>query len=91
MRMMRFGSGRTDAQQAGQGEIRDAMDTMISSGIYCSAGLSKQLSRPLPPVLLPTPREKEVLQRIATGKSNKHIANEPGLRVPTDASTQYQT
>jgi hypothetical protein len=44
-----------------------------------SPGLSKQLSRPLALALLLTRREKENLQRIAMGKSNKHIARELNL------------
>lgn len=64
-------------------DIITAIDTVMSGGIYYSAGLSKQLGRPLTPALLLTPREKEVLQRIATGKSNKHIARELDLSVRT--------
>lgn len=64
-------------------DIVTAIDTVISGGIYYSAGLAKQLARPLPPALLLTPREREVLQRIATGKSNKHIAREMDLSVRT--------
>lgn len=64
-------------------DIITAIDTVMSGGIYYSAGLSKQLARPLAPALLLTPREKEVLQRIATGKSNKHIARELDLSVRT--------
>jgi DNA-binding NarL/FixJ family response regulator len=63
--------------------IITAIDTVMSGGIYYSAGLSTQLSRPLAPALLLTPREKEVLRRIATGKSNKHIARELDLSVRT--------
>jgi DNA-binding NarL/FixJ family response regulator len=64
-------------------DIITAIDTVMSGGIYYSAGLSKQLSRPMVPALLLTSREKEVLQRIATGKSNKHIARELDLSVRT--------
>lgn len=64
-------------------DIITAIDTVMSGGIYYSAGLSKQLSRPLAPAMLLTPREREVLQRIATGKSNKHIARELDLSVRT--------
>lgn len=64
-------------------DIISAIDTVMSGGIYYSAGLSKQLARPLAPALLLTPREKEVLQRIATGKSNKHIARDLDLSVRT--------
>ena len=64
-------------------DIITAIDTVMSGGIYYSAGLAKQLSRPVPPAMLLTPREREVLQCIATGKSNKHIAREMDLSVRT--------
>jgi DNA-binding NarL/FixJ family response regulator len=64
-------------------DIISAINTVMSGGIYYSAGLAKQLSRPLPPAMLLTPREREVLQCIATGKSNKHIARELDLSVRT--------
>ncbi|KRB73423.1 MULTISPECIES: response regulator transcription factor [Oxalobacteraceae] len=64
-------------------DIITAIDTVMSGGIYYSAGLAKQLSRPMPPALLLTPREREVLQCIATGKSNKHIARDMDLSVRT--------
>ncbi len=64
-------------------DIITAIDTVMSGGIYYSAGLAKQLARPVPPALLLTPREREVLKCIATGKSNKHIAREMNLSVRT--------
>lgn len=64
-------------------DIITAIDTVMSGGIYYSAGLAKQLSRPLPPAMLLTPRERDVLQCIATGKSNKHIARAMNLSVRT--------
>lgn len=64
-------------------DIITAIDTVMSGGIYYSAGLVKQLSRPMPPAMLLTPREREVLQCIATGKSNKHIARDMNLSVRT--------
>jgi DNA-binding NarL/FixJ family response regulator len=64
-------------------DIIAAIDTVMCGGIYYSAGLSKQLSPPLAPALLLTRREKEILQRIAIGKSNKHIARELNLSVRT--------
>lgn len=64
-------------------DIITAINTVMAGGIYYSAALSKHLSRPISPSMLLTPREKEVLQRIATGKSNKHIARELNLSVRT--------
>ena len=64
-------------------DIIRAIDTVMEGGIYYSAGLTKQLARPLSTSQLLTPREREVLQRIATGKSNKHIARELDLSVRT--------
>lgn len=64
-------------------DIIAAIDTVMSGGIYYSAGLAKQLSRPVPPAMLLTPREREVLHCIATGKSNKHIARDMNLSVRT--------
>jgi DNA-binding NarL/FixJ family response regulator len=64
-------------------DIITAIETVMSGGIYYSAGLAKQLARPMPPAMLLTPREREVLQCIATGKSNKHIAREMSLSVRT--------
>jgi DNA-binding NarL/FixJ family response regulator len=64
-------------------DIVTAINTVMAGGIYYSAALSKHLSRPISPSMLLTPREKEVLQRIATGKSNKHIARELNLSVRT--------
>jgi DNA-binding NarL/FixJ family response regulator len=64
-------------------DIITAIDTVLSGGIYYSAGLTRQLSRPMQSPLLLTPREREVLQCIATGKSNKHIARSMNLSVRT--------
>ncbi|NEX60408.1 response regulator transcription factor [Noviherbaspirillum galbum] len=64
-------------------DIIAAIDTVMSGGIYYSAGLARQLSKPMAPAMLLTPREREVLHRIATGKSNKHIAREMDLSVRT--------
>lgn len=64
-------------------DIIRAIDTVMEGGIYYSAGLTKQLARPLSTSQLLTPRERQVLQRIATGKSNKHIARELDLSVRT--------
>lgn len=64
-------------------EIINAIDTVMSGRIYYSEGLSKQMARQLTPAQLLTPREMEILQRIATGKSNKHIARDLDLSFRT--------
>lgn len=64
-------------------DIIAAIDTVMSGGIYYSAGLARQLSKPMPPTMLLTTREREVLRSIATGKSNKHIARDMNLSVRT--------
>ncbi len=64
-------------------DIIAAIETVMSGGIYYSAGLARQLARPVPPAMLLTAREREVLKCIATGKSNKHIARDMNLSVRT--------
>ena len=60
-------------------DIISAIYTVMSGSSYYSEGLSKQWA----PASLLTPREQEILQRIATGKSNKHIARDLGLSFRT--------
>ncbi|HWZ47841.1 MAG TPA: response regulator transcription factor [Herbaspirillum sp.] len=60
-------------------DIISAIYTVMSGGSYYSEGLSKQWA----PASILTPREQEILQRIATGKSNKHIARDLGLSFRT--------
>lgn len=83
MQAMQAGARGYVLKDAPAMDIITAIDTVMSGGIYYSAGLTKQLSRPMPPALLLTPREKEVLTCIATGKSNKHIARDMNLSVRT--------
>lgn len=64
-------------------DIITAIDTVMSGGLYYSAGLAKQLTQPMVPAQLLTPREREIIQCIAIGKSNKHIARELDLSVRT--------
>lgn len=64
-------------------DIITAIETVMSGGIYYSAGIARQLTRPIAPTQLLTPREREILNCIATGKSNKHIARALDLSVRT--------
>ncbi|GAA4025365.1 response regulator transcription factor [Actimicrobium antarcticum] len=64
-------------------DIITAIDTVIAGGIYYSEGIRSQLSSATTSTSLLTPRENEVLQFIATGKSNKHIARSLDLSVRT--------
>lgn len=64
-------------------DIITAIDTAMGGGVYYSAALSRQFSRPVASAMLLTPREKEILQRIAGGLSNKQIALELNLSVRT--------
>ncbi|RFB73881.1 MULTISPECIES: response regulator transcription factor [unclassified Herbaspirillum] len=66
----------------GQDIIR-AIETVISGGIYYSAALARKLSQPLAAGDLLTSRERQVLQHIANGESNKQIARELDLSVRT--------
>lgn len=63
-------------------DIVTAIDMVIAGGIYYSEGIRRKMSTTTPASLL-TPRENEVLQLIATGKSNKHIARSLDLSVRT--------
>lgn len=64
-------------------DIVHAIETVISGGIYYSAALAKTLSRPMLPGFLLTSRERQVLQHIALGESNKQIARALELSVRT--------
>lgn len=64
-------------------DIITAIETVMKGAIYYSAALNKHLVRPVAPSQILTPREKQVLGCIATGKSNKHIARELNLSVRT--------
>jgi len=66
----------------GQDIIR-AIEAVISGGIYYSASLARKLSHPLASGDLLTSRERQVLQHIANGESNKQIARELDLSVRT--------
>ena len=61
-------------------EIINAIETVANGGNYFSSGL--KISTPLAVQIL-TQREQCVLNSIATGKSNKHIARELNLSVRT--------
>lgn len=60
-----------------------AIETVMAGGIYYSAALARQLARPLVQDTQLTVREQEVLQHLANGESNKHIARAMDLSVRT--------
>ena len=64
-------------------DIIAAIDTVMAGGVYYSAALVRHLSQPLLPAQLLTPREREILQAIASGKSSKAIAHNLELSVRT--------
>jgi DNA-binding NarL/FixJ family response regulator len=63
-------------------EIINAIETVASGGNYFSSGLKIRLTNPTSVQVL-TQREQCILNSIATGKSNKHIARELDLSVRT--------
>jgi two-component system nitrate/nitrite response regulator NarL len=63
-------------------EIINAIETVANGGNYFSAGLKIRSAAPMPTQVL-TQREQCILNSIATGKSNKHIARELDLSVRT--------
>ncbi|MFT5587976.1 MAG: DNA-binding NarL/FixJ family response regulator [Bradyrhizobium sp.] len=64
-------------------DIITAIDTVMAGGTYYSAGIARKMTSQFSPPVVLTPRENEVLQSIANGKSNKHIARELDLSVRT--------
>lgn len=64
-------------------DIINAISAIMAGDSYYSAGLSKEVAVALETDLLLTPREREILQRIAKGKSNKHIARDLELSFRT--------
>ena len=60
-----------------------AIDTVMAGQLYYSERIAAQLATAPGPTLLLTPRENEILQAIATGKSSKHIAQALDLSVRT--------
>lgn len=83
MQAMQAGARGYVLKDAPGQDIVFAIETVISGGIYYSAALARQLSRPMTPVLLLTARERQILQQIAEGKSNKQIALTLALSVRT--------
>lgn len=83
MQAMQAGARGYVLKDAPGQDIVFAIETVISGGIYYSAALAKQLSRPMMPGLLLTARERQILQQIAEGKSNKQIARALDLSVRT--------
>jgi len=64
-------------------DIVVAIETVMSGGIYYSAGLASQLGRTQAQEEALTTREQEVLRHIANGESNKQIARALDLSVRT--------
>lgn len=83
MQAMQAGARGYVLKDAPGQDIVFAIETVVSGGIYYSAALAKQLSRPMMPGLLLTARERQILQQIAEGKSNKQIARALELSVRT--------
>ena len=83
MQAMQAGARGYVLKDAPGQDIVCAIETVISGGIYYSAALARQLSRPMTPGLILTARERQILHQIAEGKSNKQIARELELSVRT--------
>ncbi len=64
-------------------DIIAAIDSAAVGKVYYSAALQGSATGPSFPILLLTVREKDVLQRIAQGHSNKDIARDLDLSVRT--------
>jgi DNA-binding NarL/FixJ family response regulator len=64
-------------------DIVQAIETVMSGGIYYSAALARQLARPALHDNQLTAREQQVLRHIAGGQSNKQIARALDLSVRT--------
>ena len=64
-------------------DIVVAIETVMSGGIYYSAGLASQLGRTQAQEEPLTTREQEVLRHIANGEANKQIARALDLSVRT--------
>ncbi|CAN7466544.1 response regulator transcription factor [Pseudoduganella sp. LjRoot289] len=64
-------------------DIVVAIETVMSGGIYYSAALARQLSKPQNVDAQLTSREHQVLLHIANGQSNKQIARDLDLSVRT--------
>lgn len=64
-------------------EIIKAIDTVMSGSVYYSEALANQMENSVSSAQLLTPREKEILKHIATGKSNKLIARDLDLSFRT--------
>jgi len=83
MQAMQAGARGYVLKDAPSQDIIHAIETVVSGGIYHSAALARKLSRPLASGDLLTLRERQVLQHIANGESNKQIARALDLSVRT--------
>ena len=62
-------------------DIITVINTVMAGGVCYSQELARYLTEPLLPAQMLTPREREILQTIAAGKSSKIIADEFDLSV----------
>ncbi|MDF1814266.1 MAG: response regulator transcription factor [Verrucomicrobiales bacterium] len=69
-------------KSSGRDELIEAIRTVATGKRYLSPGLSEQISD-LQNISSVTPREREILERIAKGKANKEIGAELGISEDT--------
>lgn len=83
MQSIRAGARGYVLKDAPGQDIVQAIETVLSGGIYYSAALANIIGRPMMPEDCLTSRERQVLQQIANGASNRKIAEALDLSVRT--------